>query len=100
LPSWIAGGTVLAGARTVCPVGETAQGKMSEISNSTSITPVVVPGRVARLDATPDQPLLFLKWEKPKDGSEFAHAYIVMRTDTPADAETVTETHSEDVRYQ
>jgi fibronectin type 3 domain-containing protein len=93
-------GPVLAGQRTFSLVVETAQGKMSEISNSTSITPVVVPGRVARLDATPDQRRIFLKWEKPKDGSEFAHAYIVMRTDTPADAETVTETHSEDVRYQ
>jgi hypothetical protein len=93
-------GPVLAGQRTFALVVETTQGKMSEISKSTSITPVEVPGRVARLNAIPDQRRIFLNWEKPKDSSEFAHAYIVIRTDIPAEAETVTETRYEDIRYQ
>ena len=93
-------GPVIGGRRTFSLVVETTQGKLSEVSNSTSITPVEVPGRVASLAAVPDQRRIFLKWEMPKDRPQFANAYVVVRTDIPAEPETVTETHYEDVRYQ
>jgi len=93
-------GPAIGGRRTFSLVVETTQGKLSEVSNSTSITPVEVPGRVASLEAIPDQRRIFLKWEMPKDRPEFANAYVVVRTDIPGESETVTETHYEDVRYQ
>jgi len=93
-------GPVIAGQRRFALIVETTQGKQSELSNTASINPVEVPGRVTGLNAIPDQRRIFLKWDKPKDGPTLAEAYRVVRTDIPAEAETVTETHYEDIRYQ
>jgi hypothetical protein len=93
-------GPVIAGQRAFSIVVETTQGKQSDVSNMASISPVEVPGRVTGLTAVPDQRRIFVKWDKPKEGSALAEAYVVVRTDIPADAETVPETHYEDIRYQ
>src|SRR5262249_40878945 len=57
-------------------------------------------GRIIGLTAHPDQRRIFLTWEKPQDHPELADAYVVMRTDVPAEAETVTDTSYEDVRFR
>src|SRR5262249_56223006 len=93
-------GCLIAGQRTFAGVVETTQGKQSDVSNMASINPVEVPGRVTGLSAVPDQRRIFLKWDKPKDGAAFAEAYVVVRSDIPAEAETVADTHYEDIRYQ
>src|SRR5262249_52965159 len=76
------------------------QGKQSDVSNMASISPVEGPGRVTGLIAVPDQRRIFVKWDKPKEGSALAEAYVVLRTDIPADADTVPETHYEAIRYR
>ena len=93
-------GPVTTEQRTFRVVVETNQGKLSEISNAAAVTPVEVPGRVTGLTATADQRQIFLQWDKPHDHAELADAYIVTRTDMPAEAETVTDTKHEDVRYK
>ena len=93
-------GPVVAGERTFSLVVETTQGKLSQVSNTASVTPVDVPGRITGLSAHPDQRRIFLTWEKPQDRPELADAYVVTRTDIPAEVEMVTETHYEDVRYR
>ena len=93
-------GPVVAGERAYSLVVETTQGKFSQVSNTASVTPVDVPGKITRLSAVPDQRRIFLTWQKPQDHPELADAYIVMRTDFPAEVETVTDTRYEDVRYR
>jgi hypothetical protein len=93
-------GPVVAGERVYSLVVETSQGKFSQVSNTASVTPVDVPGRITRLSAVPDQRRIFLTWQKPQDHPELADAYIVMRSDIPAEVETVTDTHYEDIRYR
>jgi uncharacterized protein len=78
---------------------ETAQGKLSELSNAASATPVEVPGRVANLSIIPDQRQIFLQWDKPKEHAELADAYVVTRSDVPAEPETVSDTRFDDTRY-
>src|SRR5262245_59168113 len=56
--------------RTFTVVLETAQGKLSELSNLVAVTPVNVPGRVSGLTATADQRRVFLQWNKPQDRAE------------------------------
>jgi hypothetical protein len=90
----------LGGERTFTVIVETSQGKLSEVSNAASVTPVPVPGRIPVLEATADQRRIFLQWQKPLDHPELADAYIVVRTDIPAEPETVTDTRYEDIRYQ
>src|SRR5262249_33782670 len=92
-------GSVGGRERAFTVVVETAQGKLSDPSNAASATPVDVPGRVVRLAAVADQRRIFLQWEKPQEHPELADAYIIVRTDAP-EAETVTETRYEDIRYQ
>jgi fibronectin type 3 domain-containing protein len=79
---------------------DTKQGKLSKISNSASITPVEVPGRVTKLQAFADQRRVIVQWEKPAEHPELADAYIVTRADTPAESDTVSETRYEDRDYQ
>jgi ribulose bisphosphate carboxylase small subunit len=86
--------------RTFTVVVETRQGKVSDVSKEVSIKPVEVPGKVQHLLATPDQRRIFLTWEKPQDHPDLADVYIVTRTDSPADSQTVTETRFEDDRYK
>src|SRR5262249_13205324 len=93
-------GPVISGERTFSLVVETAQGKFSQISNTASVTTVDVPGRIIGLTAHPDQRRIFLTWEKPQDHPELADAYVVMRTDVPAEAATVTDASYEDVRVR
>jgi len=93
-------GAVVAGERTFSLVVETTQGKFSQVSNTASVTPVDVPGRITGLTALPDQRRIFLTWEKPQDHPELADAYVVMRTDLPAEVDTVNDTHYEDVRFR
>jgi hypothetical protein len=93
-------GAVLAGQSTFSLVVETTQGKFSQVSNTASVTPVEVPGRITGLSARPDQRRIFLSWEKPQDHPELADLYVVTRTDIPAEVETVNDTRYEDVRYR
>jgi hypothetical protein len=79
---------------------DTTQGKVSAVSNGVYITPVEVPGKVTGLSAIADQRRILLQWNKPQDRSEFADAYIITRSDIPAESETLTETRFEDHRYQ
>ena len=93
-------GAVLPGQSTFSLVVETTQGKFSQVSNTASVTPVEVPGRITGLSARPDQRRIFLSWEKPQDHPELADLYVVTRTDIPAEVETVNDTRYEDVRYR
>jgi fibronectin type 3 domain-containing protein len=86
--------------RTFSLTVDTTQGKLSMVSNSASITPVEVPGRVTKLKAFADQRRVIVQWEKPEEHPELADAYIVTRADTPAESETVTNTRYEDPDYQ
>jgi hypothetical protein len=79
---------------------ETTQGKRSEISNTAVITPTDVPGQIGNPVAIADQRRIFLRWDKPQEHPELADAYVVVRTDIPADAETVSGNAYEDMRYQ
>jgi hypothetical protein len=79
---------------------ETKQGKTSNPSNTVSITPVEVPGTVAGLRAVVDQRRIMLTWSKPMEHPELANAYIVTRTDKPADSEIVSDARYEDSQYQ
>jgi fibronectin type 3 domain-containing protein len=85
--------------RSFTVIVESTQGKLSDVSNTASITPVEVPGAVSRLTATPDQRRIFLKWEKPAEHPELADTYAVTRSDFPGETETVMETAYEDTRY-
>jgi hypothetical protein len=96
----IPSGSMVNGERTFTIVVETSQGKLSDVSNTASILPVEVPGRVTRLTGLADQRRIFLRWDKPEDHPEFADAYVVTRSDIPAEAETVADTRYEDIRYQ
>jgi fibronectin type 3 domain-containing protein len=87
-------------SRTFSLIVDTTQGKLSKVSNSTSVTPVEVPGRVIKLHAFADQRRVIVQWEKPSEHPELADAYIVTRADTPAESETVTNTRYEDPDYQ
>ena len=89
-----------AGQQTFTVQVETTRGKLSDISNTVSITPVDVPGRVARLRHVVDQRRIRLEWDRPPEHPELADAYVVTRTDTPAESQTVTETRYEDSEYQ
>ena len=93
-------GSVVGIERAFTLVVETTQGKLSDVSNAASTTPVDVPGKVTHLAATADQRRIFLPWDKTQEHPELADAYIIVRTDAPAEAETVTETRYEDIRYQ
>jgi fibronectin type 3 domain-containing protein len=79
---------------------ETKQGKTSNPSNTASITPVEVPGTVADLRAVVDQRRITLVWSKPVEHPELANAYIVTRTDKPAEPEIVSDSRYEDSQYQ
>jgi hypothetical protein len=92
-------GPAAGGERAFTVVVETVQGKLSDVSNAAAIRPVEVPGRIARLRAVPDQRRIFLQWDKGQDHPDLADAYIIIRTDIPAETETVTDTRFEDDRY-
>jgi len=93
-------GPITSGQRTFTVVVETSQGKLSAVSNVAAIVPVEVPGRVLGLFATADQRRIILEWNRPKENPDLVEAYIVTRTDIPAEPQTVTDTRHEDTRYE
>jgi hypothetical protein len=68
------------------------------VSNTASITPIEIPGKISNLTGLSDQRRIFVKWNKPQDHPELADAYVVSRSDLPAEAETVADTSYEDPR--
>ena len=93
-------GSSLDGRRSFTIVVDTMQGKKSGVSNAASITPVEVPGKVSQLHAVVDQRRIMLQWSMPLEHPELADAYLVTRSDMPADSQTVSETQYEDSQYQ
>ena len=93
-------GSVVDARRTFTAIVETTQEKTSQVSNTVSIIPVEVPGRIRQLRAVVDQRRIVLEWEKPQEHAELADAYVVGRTDIPAESQTVSETRYEDNQYQ
>ena len=85
--------------RTFTLVVDTTQGKRSQPSNVAALTPVEVPGPVSQLRAVVDQRRIELEWAKPVEHPELADAYIVSRTDMPAESQTVSGTRYEDTQY-
>jgi hypothetical protein len=79
---------------------DTDRGKVSNPSNTASVMPVEVPGRVSDLVATVDQHRITLTWSKPQVHPELADAYVVTRIDIPTQTETVPVTRYDDSRYQ
>jgi len=79
---------------------ETSRGKLSRISNSASVTPVEVPGRVIALRALVDQRRITLQWDRPQVHPELANAYLVNRIDPAEEPQVVSDTRYEDSRYQ
>jgi hypothetical protein len=77
--------------RTFSIVVDTTSGKTSKVSNTVSITPVEVPGKVANIHTVVDQRLITLTWSKPQEHPELANGYVVTRTDRPAEAVSDTE---------
>jgi fibronectin type 3 domain-containing protein len=96
----IPAGSVVDARRTFTAVIETTQGKTSRVSNTASITPIEVPGRVRQLRAVVDQRRIVLDWEKPLEHPELADAYVVGRTDIPAESQTISGTRYEDDQYE
>jgi len=89
----------LASSRTFTAVVDTTQGKMSEVSNAASILPVEVPGKVRSLRAEVDQRRVRVEWERPQEHPELADSYVISRTDTPEESQTVSETRYDDNQY-
>lgn len=79
---------------------DTDRGKVSNPSNTASVMPVEVPGRVSDLVAMVDQHRITLSWNKPQVHPEVADAYVITRIDIPSQTETVSGTRYDDSRYQ
>src|SRR5262245_49944258 len=92
-------GATLEVSRSFAVTAETTQGKLSQVSNTATISPIAVPGRVIRLRAIVDQRRITLVWEKPVEHPELAEAYRVSRM-APAETQMVSETRYEDLRYR
>jgi fibronectin type 3 domain-containing protein len=86
--------------RTFTVVVDTTQGKKSQPSNVASMTPVEVPGSVSNLRAIVDQRRIILEWGKPVENPDLADAYVVVRTDMPAEPQTVSVTRYDDEQYE
>ena len=92
-------GTVLGVSRSFAVTAETTRGKLSQVSNTVSISPVAVPGKVVRLRSVVDQRRITLMWEKPQDHPALSDAYRVSRIE-PAETQIVPDTRYEDLRYR
>jgi hypothetical protein len=86
--------------RTFTVIVDTKSGKTSKVSNTASITPVEVPGKVAGIHAVVDQRRITLTWNKPAEHPELANGYVVTRSDRPSEAQPVPDEKYEDMRYQ
>ena len=93
-------GSNLSGRRAFTLLVDTTEGKTSQLSNPVSIAAVEVPGTVRQLRAVVDQRRITLQWEKPQEHPELTDAYVVVRTDAPAEPQTVSEPRYEDNQYQ
>ncbi|HYR90748.1 MAG TPA: hypothetical protein VE422_42190 [Terriglobia bacterium] len=93
-------GSALGPSRSFTVQLETSRGKVSGISNSASVTPVEVPGRVTGLRAAADQKRITLQWDRPQEHPELANAYLVNRVDPAEEPQVVPDTRYEDSRYQ
>jgi fibronectin type 3 domain-containing protein len=87
-------------SRTFTVIVDTKSGKTSKVSNTASVTPVEVPGRVAGIEAIVDQRRITLTWSKPGEHPELVNGYVVTRSDRPGETESVSDTQYEDMRYQ
>jgi hypothetical protein len=92
-------GAALDVSRSFAVTAETTQGKLSQVSNTVTISPIAVPGKVVRLRAFVDQRRITLVWEKPQEHPELAEAYQVSRI-APAETQMVSETRYEDLRFR
>ena len=92
-------GAALDVSRSFSVTAETTPGKQSQVSNTVSIAPVAVPGKVLNLRAIVDQRHVTLMWDKPQDHPELANAYRVSRT-APAETQIVSEPRYEELRYR
>jgi len=92
-------GPTLDVSRSFAVTVETTRGKSSQVSNSVTISPIAVPGKVVGLRAIVDQRRITLVWEKPEEHPELAEAYRVSRT-APPQTQIVSETRYEDLRYR
>jgi fibronectin type 3 domain-containing protein len=88
------------GRRTFSLLVDTTQGKTSQSSNVAAITPVDVPGAVSQFRAVVDQRRIMLDWRKPAEHPELADAYVITRSDMPAEPQTVSTTNYEDPQYE
>jgi fibronectin type 3 domain-containing protein len=88
------------GERTFTVIAETSQGKVSNVSNVASITPIDVPGPVLNLIGFADQRRIFLNWDRPQARPELADEFLIARTDIPSEPQTVTQTRFEDSRFE
>jgi hypothetical protein len=86
--------------RTFSVIVDTKSGKTSKVSNTASITPVEVPGRVAGIHAVVDQRRITLTWNEPEDHTDLANSYVVTRNDRPGESAPVPDARYEDARYQ
>jgi hypothetical protein len=71
------GRSLLGMTRTFAVKVQTTDEKVSEISNSVSITPVDVPGRVGGLRYLVDQNRITLEWDPPAQNPDLADVYLV-----------------------
>jgi hypothetical protein len=92
-------GAALDVSRSFAVTAETTQGKLSQVSNTVTISPIAVPGKVVRLRAFVDQRRITLVWEKPQEHPELAEAYQVSRI-APPETQMVSETRYEDLRFR
>jgi hypothetical protein len=88
------------GQRTFTVQVETTRGKVSQISNPASVTPVEVPGKVTDLRAVVDQRRVTLYWERPQEHPELADVYVVMRSEPVDEPHVTSETRYEDNRFE
>jgi hypothetical protein len=92
-------GASLDSSRSFSVTSETTRGRVSQVSNTATITPIAVPGKVLRLRAVVDQRRITLIWDRPQDHPELAEAYRVSRI-APAETQFVSETRYDDLRYR
>jgi hypothetical protein len=86
-------------SRSFAVASKTTRGRLSQISNTVSISPVAVPGKVAKLGAVVDQRRITLTWERPQDNPDLADAYRVSRVEPP-ETQMVADTRYVDLRYR
>jgi hypothetical protein len=101
--SWsVSARSIVGSPQTFAVVAETVDGKLSEISNTVSITPLDVPGRVPAVRHVVDENRIRLEWDPPLENVALADVYIVDKVGGNAENSPVivTERSFEDNRYE